>query len=100
MKQSINITGSIDTEEYKIKLDKHGLKVPYLVMAITSLIEMAYKAVDEEDKEAVHDVLKEVIENPKAELKKQFQAIEIVDLLESIGLSKEVIKDEKNEKVN
>lgn len=100
MKQNINITGSIDTEEYKIKIDKHGLKVPYLIMAITSLIEMTYRAVDEEDKEAVHDVLKEVIEDPKAELKKQFQAIEIVDLLESIGLSMEAIENDEDEKVN
>lgn len=62
-------------------------------MAITSLIEMAYRAVDEEDKEAVHDILKEVIENPKDELRKQFDAIEIVTMLKE--LKKALLKNSK-----
>lgn len=84
MKQNINITGRIDTEEQKLEINKHGLGVPYLIMTISALIEMAYKAVDEEDKEAVESVLKDVIKDPKKEIKKQFNAIEIVDLLEEL----------------
>ena len=101
MKESITIVGTIDEEKGEIKLSKHGLDVPHLIMTITELTKMLFNDLDEEDIKKVKGLLKDIAENPEEELKNQFLAIRVqrlTRLIRSLKELGEVIEDD--EKVN
>ena len=101
MKKCVTIVGTIDEEKGEIKLSKHGLDVPHLIMTITELTKMLFNDLDEEDHDAMCKLLKNIAENPEEELKNQFLAIRVqrlTRLIRSLKELGEVIEDD--EKVN
>lgn len=88
----IKIEGYIDTDRKKVELEKDGLDVPNLIIVITALINSLYEEAKEEDGETINSVLHDVVDNPKCELEKQFDALELAMLLRGlahIGMIKE-----------
>lgn len=94
MKKEVNITGYIDVEEKKAELDKHGLSVPYSMMAITALIQLLYNCLDDGDKEKGKSLMKDISEDPTKELEAQMDAVRTMTLLEGLRRLKEVIDKE------
>ena len=103
MKVEIKITGFLDEEKEKLELEKNGLCVPHLLMVITTLTQMLFNDMDEEDHEATKALLNDIVEDPEEELKNQFEAIRIARLkrliksLKDIG---ELVEDEDDERLN
>ena len=103
MKVEIKITGFLDEEKEKLELEKNGLCVPHLLMVITTLTQMLFNDMDEEDHEATKALLNDIVEDPEEELKNQFEAIRIARLkrliksLKNIG---ELVEDEDDERLN
>ena len=103
MKVEIEITGILDEEKQKLELEKNGLCVPHLLMVITTLTQMLFNDMDEEDHEATKALLNDIVEDPEEELKNQFEAIRIARLkrliksLKDIG---ELVEDEDDERLN
>ena len=103
MKVEIEITGILDEEKQKLELEKNGLCVPHLLMVITTLTQMLFNDMDEEDHEATKALLNDIVEDPEEELKNQFEAIRIARLkrliksLKNIG---ELVEDEDDERLN
>ena len=97
MKQDIKIIGVIDEEKGEIKLSKHGLDVPHLIMTITELTQMLFNDMDEEDHDAMKKLLKGIAENPTEELKKQFKAIRVSRLLRVLKDIVEFSEDDEDD---
>ena len=103
MKQDIKIIGVLDEEKGKLELEKNGLCVPHLLIVITALTQMLFNEMEEEDHEKTRGLLKDIAEDPKEELKNQFEAIRITRLkrliksLKDIG---ELVEDEDDERLN
>lgn len=100
MKKDITIVGMIDEEEETIKLSKHGLSVPHLVMVITELTKMLFNEADEEDAEALKEILGDIAEDPEKELKKQFEAIRLSRLLKGLKDLGFIVEEDKSKKIN
>ena len=103
MKVEIKITGFLDEEKEKLELEKNGLCVPHLLMVITTLTQMLFNDMDEEDHEATKALLNDIVEDPEEELKNQFDAIRIIRLKRLIKSFKdigELVEDEDDERLN
>ena len=103
MKVEIKITGFLDEEKEKLELEKNGLCVPHLLMVITTLTQMLFNDMDEEDHEATKALLNDIVEDPEEELKNQFKAIRIARLKRLIKSFKdivELVEDEDDERLN
>ena len=98
MKKCITIVGTIDEEKGEIKLSKHGLDVPHLIITITALTQILYNDLEKEDIDTVKGFLKDISENPEEELKSQFNAIRIYrlkKLIRSLNGIGEAIEDDE-----
>ncbi len=84
MKKDIKITGSVDTDKKELKLNKNGMGVPELVMAITGLVQMLYNCIDKEDVEDTKQIIKGISDNPEEELKEQFRVVRIAEVFKEI----------------
>ena len=104
MKVEIEITGILDEENGRLKLEKNGLCVPHLLMVITALTQMLFNETNEEDPEKTKALLNDIAENPKEELKNQFEAIRIarfkILLIKSFKNIGELVEDEYDERLN
>ena len=103
MKVEIKITGILDEEKEKLELEKNGLCVPHLLMVITTLTQMLFDEMDEEDHEKTKALLNDIVEDPKEELKNQFEAIRITRirrLIKSLKDIGEIVEDVEDERLN
>lgn len=82
--KSIDIKGYINADKKEVEIDKHGLDVPNQIITITALIALLYEDVKEEDKEAVNKVLHDIVDNPKDEILKQFDALRIAEAFKKL----------------
>ena len=100
MKVEIEIKGILDEEKEKLELEKNGLCVPHLLMVITSLTQILFNEMDEEDHEKAKVLLNDIVEDPEEELKNQFEAIRLKRLIKSLKDIGELVEYEDDERLN